>query len=106
VISVLGGLFGGALTTWLISMIFRAAKRLEVSGTVDLHKAVGLTGTVYLSIASDKPGKLTININGRLLTLDAVTTGEPLPTGVEARVTRVLGDGSVSVEKAGSEPLP
>lgn len=99
-ISVLGGLTGGALTTWLISVIFHAAKGLEVSGTVDLEKAVGLTGTVYLGIASDKPGKLTLNVGGRLLTLDAVTTGEPLKTGEEARVTRVLGDGSVSVERA------
>jgi hypothetical protein len=104
-VSVLGGLTGGVLTTWLISVIFSAAKGLEVSGTVDLQKAIGLTGTVYLGITSDKPGKLTININGRLLTLDAVTSGEPLKTGDEARVTRVLGDGSVGVERAQSERL-
>jgi len=104
-ISVLGGLTGGALTTWLISMIFHAAKGLEVSGTVDLERAVGLTGTVYLGITSDKPGKLTINVHGRSLTLDAVTEGEPLPTGIEVRVTRVLGDGSVAVERASGDRL-
>lgn len=99
-VSVLGGLIGGSLTTWLISRIFHAARGLEASGNVDLSKAIGLTGTVYLSIAHDKPGKLTITVAGRLLTLDAVTGGERLETGVEARVVRVLGDGSVGVERA------
>jgi hypothetical protein len=99
-VSVVGALVGGSLTTWLIAKLFRAAKGLEASGTVELSRAVGLTGTVYLRIAAGKPGKLTINVHGRLLTLDAVTAGETLETGVEAKVTRVLGDGSVSVERA------
>jgi hypothetical protein len=98
--SVLGGLVGGAATTWLISKIFRAAKKLEASGTVDLKQAIGLTGSVYLGIAPGKPGKVTLTMAGRLLTLDAVSDGQSFITGTEVRVVRVLGDGSISVEKA------
>jgi hypothetical protein len=99
-LSVLGGLCGGALTTWLISRIFRAAKGLEASGTIKLENAVGLTGTVYLGIAPNKPGKVTLTMAGRLLTLDAISAEQTLETGAEVRVVRVLGDGTVSVARA------
>jgi hypothetical protein len=98
--SVLGGLCGGALTTWLISLIFRAAKSLEASGTIKLENAIGLTGTVYLGITPIKPGKVTLTMGGRLLTLDATSAEQTLETGVEVRVVRVLGDGTVSVIRA------
>jgi hypothetical protein len=98
--SVLGGLLGGALTTWLISRIFRAAKGLEGSGTIKLESAIGLTGTVYLGIAPNKPGKVTLTMAGRLLTLDATCAEQTLDTGTEVRVVRVLGDGTVSVVRA------
>ncbi len=99
-LSVLGGLLGGGLTTFFISRIFRAAKGLEGSGTIKLENAIGLTGTVYLGIAPHKPGKVTLTMAGRLLTLDATTAEQTLETGTEVRVVRVLGDGTVSVIKA------
>jgi hypothetical protein len=99
-VSVLGGMLGGAATTWLIAKIFRAAKKLEASGTVQLKNALGLTGTVYLNIAPGKPGKVTLTMAGRLLTLDATSDAQSLATGTEVRVVRVLGDGTIGVEKA------
>jgi hypothetical protein len=98
--SVFAAMLGGAFTTWVIAKIFRAAHSLQSSGTLDLAKAVGSTGTVYLRIAPDKPGKVTLNLQGRLVQLDAVCTGQTLDTGSEVRVERVLADGSVSVVKA------
>jgi len=99
-VSVLGAALAGSSTTWLIGRIFRAAHLLQSSGTLDLSKAVGSTGTVYLRIAPDKPGKVTLNLHGRLVQLDAVTSQETLETGSEVRVERVLADGTVSVLKA------
>ena len=98
-VSMLGALVGGAATTWLISRIFHGAKKLEASGTIQLQQALGLTGTVYLGIAPGKPGKVTLTMKGRLLTLDAVSDTQTLATGTEVRVVRVLGDGSIGVEK-------
>ena len=100
-LSVLGGLVAGSFTTWVIRRIFRAAYSLQSSGTLDLSKAVGVTGTVYLRIAPDKPGKVTLTLHGRMLQLDAVTSEQSsLETGSEVRVERVLADGTVSVMKA------
>jgi hypothetical protein len=98
--AVSAALLGGALTTWIIARIFRAARSLEGSGTVDLKKTVGASGTVYLRVAPGKPGKVTLNVAGRLLQLDAVTLDETLDTGTEVRVTRLLADGSVNITRA------
>jgi hypothetical protein len=97
--SLVGAFLGGSLTTWVIARIFRAAAKLEGSGTLKLDRAVGAHGTVYLRIAPNKPGKLTISIDGRLVQLDAVSTVETHETGSEVRVEAVLPDGSVRVTK-------
>jgi hypothetical protein len=98
--SLLGACAGGFATTYLIARIFRAASKLQSSGTLDLGRAVGQTGTVYLGITRDKPGKITVSVAGRLLTLDAITEGDPLDTGTAARVDRVLPTGAVVVSRA------
>jgi hypothetical protein len=100
-LSVFGALAAGSFTTWLMARIFSAARSLQGSGTLDLKKAVGATGTVYLRIAPDKPGKVTVNVHGRLIQLDAVSPSQTLETGSEVRVERVLADGSVSVVRVG-----
>lgn len=96
-IALAGGAAGGALTTYVIARIFRAARKLEGSGTLDMQKAVGQTGTVYLRIDSDKPGKVTLTVAGRLLTLNAVCSVDSIATGSEVLVERVLADGSLAV---------
>jgi hypothetical protein len=98
-LAVLGASVAGSLTTWLIARLFHAARKLETSGTLNLQKAVGATGTVYLRIAPDKPGKVTLSLHGRLIELDAICATQTLETGSEVRVERVLADGSVSVVK-------
>jgi hypothetical protein len=97
--SLAGAFVGGSLTTWVIARIFRAATKLEGSGTLKLDRAVGAHGTVYLRIAPNKPGKLTLSIDGRLVQLDAVSTVDTYETGSEVRVEAVLPDGSVRVIK-------
>jgi hypothetical protein len=101
VVAVFGAFVAGSFTTWLIARIFRAAISLQGSGTLDLKKAVGATGTVYLRIAPEKPGKVTVSVQGRLIQLDAVSQTQTLETGSEVRVERVLADGSVSVVRVG-----
>lgn len=91
---------GGSLTTWVIARIFRAARKLEGSGTLKLDKAVGARGTVYLRIAPDKPGKVTVSLGSRLVELDAVSDGVTYETGSQVEVLEVLADGSVRVTKA------
>ncbi len=97
--SLLGAVAAGVVITWILARIFAVAARLQSSGTLDMHHALGERGTVYLGISKDKPGKVTVIVRGRLLTVDALTEGEPLETGADVTVTRVLSDGSVVVAK-------
>lgn len=98
--ATLAGLLGGMATTWFIAKLFGFARKLQSSGTLDLKQAVNVRGTVYLSIRGDKPGKVTVVVAGRLLTLDAhLAAGETrtLDTGALVVVTRVSDDESVEV---------
>ncbi len=98
-LSVLGALLGGSLSTWVIARIFRVAHTMQSSGTLDLNKAVGSRGIVNLRIAPGKPGKVTINLSGRLLELEAVSDSDSFETGAEVSVERLLADGSIKVTK-------
>lgn len=98
-VALFGGVLGGALSTYIIARIFRAARSLESTGNLDLSKAVGQVGTVYLRIAPNKPGKVTVSVDGRLMTLDATTSAEAFDTGSEVRIERAMPDGSLVVSK-------
>jgi hypothetical protein len=53
-----------------------------------------------LSIGPDKPGKVTITVGRRSLTLEAISeSNETLTTGTSIRVVRVISDTTVSVER-------
>lgn len=100
-ISVSAGIAGGLLTTFVIARLFRAASGLQSTGNLDLSRAVGATGTVYLTIRAGQPGKVTITVTNRLLTLDARSREqEPLETGTPIVVTRVIDDSTVEVKRS------
>jgi hypothetical protein len=100
-ISVAAGIGGGVATTWLIGRLFRMASGLQSSGNLDISRALGATGTVYLTVKSGGLGKVTITVTGRLLTLDArALDGGVLETGTPIVVTRVIDDGTVEVKRS------
>lgn len=100
-ISVAAGLVGGVATTWLIGRLFRLASGLQSSGNLDLSRAVGATGTVYLTLRKEGLGKVTITVTNRLLTLDARSLEEgAIETGTPIVVTRVIDDNTVEVRRS------
>jgi hypothetical protein len=99
-VSVGAGLIAGFATTWVIAQLFKLASRMQSSGTLNIAHAVGAAGTVYLTIRKDKPGKVTITVGQRLLTLDGIgQTDETLETGTPIRVVRVVHGDAVIVER-------
>jgi len=97
--ALVGAVAAGWGSTWVIGRIFKAFGRMQSSGTLDMRKAVGATGTVYLGIRKDKPGKVQVTVAGRLLTIDAITEGDAvLETGKPIRVVKVVQDNLVVVE--------
>lgn len=100
-ISVAAGLLGGVATTWLIGRLFKLASGLQSSGNLDLSRAVGATGTVYLTLRKESLGKVTITVTNRLLTLDARSLEEgAIETGTPIVVTRVIDDSTVEVRRS------
>jgi hypothetical protein len=78
---------------WLIGRIFGAMGRLQSSGTLDLNKAIGQVGTIYLSVQRGGRGKVEVIVQNRLSVFDArASDGSELPTGRRVRVVDVEAD--------------
>lgn len=99
-IALLVALLAGTFSTWVIARIFRFFTKLQSTGNLDMKTAAGAIGQVYLTIGADKPGKVTITVGRRSLTLEAISeSNETLTTGTSIRVVRVISDTTVSVER-------
>ena len=87
-----GALFG-------VAYLMRTLHRLRSDGTVRIERAVGRSGTVYLTIPGEKAGvgKVTLNLQNRTVEYQALTPHQQLPTGSKVVVTAVLGPDTVEV---------
>lgn len=92
----------GFAAMFVIALMFRLFMKLQNDGTSDIQNAVGKTGTVYLTVPSDRGGKGKVNVvfQDRLTELDAITDDSaPLPYGTEIEVVGVSGQNTVIVSK-------
>ena len=89
----------GTTALFLVYQLLVWMSDMESSGNVHLKNAIGVVAKVYLRIpANDEgEGKVTIPLQGRTLECRALTGGEGIATGSEARVTEVLGTRLVRV---------
>jgi hypothetical protein len=94
-LSVLAGFVAMVLVAWMM----RGLHRLTSSGTVVLSDAVGRRGTVYLRIPGGRQGrgKVTVELAGRSVELNAVTDGEEIPSGQTVDVLEVMPNETVRV---------
>lgn len=86
----------------LVAFMMRGLRRLHASGTVDLENAVGTVGGVYLKVPAygRGAGKVTLELQGRSLELEAVTDGEEIPTGTRVKVVGMAGGDTLKVLRA------
>lgn len=97
--------FGTAMGVWamvLVAVLLRVALRLQEDGTVLIQNALGLSGTVYLTIPPSRhgAGKVTVLVQEKLCEFLAVTDeSEALPTGDEILVIGVSGRDTLVVTK-------
>lgn len=95
-----GGFAAGLITTWVMGRIFAWVKGLQSSGTMQMKDALGVSGTVYTRIQKHKPGKVTLVVRQRLLTLDACTEDDiTLEQGDRVLVQAIEDDGSLRVSR-------
>jgi membrane protein implicated in regulation of membrane protease activity len=98
--AVAGALAAGLLTTWIMARIFHWVKGLQSSGNLRIQEAVGVGGTVYTRIQKQKPGKVTLIIHQKLMTLDACTQDDDtLEQGDRVIVRAIEDDGTLRVSR-------
>jgi hypothetical protein len=103
-VSLAVALGAGAGALFGVAYLMRMLHRLKSDGTVRIERALGQSGTVYLSIPGQKAGvgKVTLTLQNRTVEYQALTPQGPLPTGSKIVVTAVLGPDTVEVVPAGN----
>lgn len=100
-ISALTGTLLGIIAMLCIAKLVQQSMRLVANGTFNPKNAIGVEGSVYIPIPSNKSGigKINIVVQGSFMECDAITEGDTaLATGDRIRVTDILGNAFV-VEK-------
>jgi hypothetical protein len=92
----------GFAALYLVAWTMKLLGKLRADGTVHIEHAVGLPGTVYLTIPANKQGagKVTLNLQNRTMEYQALTASGPIPTGASVVVVGVLGPDTVEVAPA------
>lgn len=95
----------GFAAMYLVGSMMKGLHKLKSEGNVRIERAVGATGTVYLTIPASQSGvgKVTLSMQNRTVELQAVTAQEnELPTGTKVVAVAVVGPGTVAVALASS----
>lgn len=99
-IALLAGVAAGVLAAWLAWRLLRIILRLQSSGTLDMHNAIGQTGEVYLTIPAgqDGTGKVMLELQGALREMDAVSEEAAIPNGQPVLVVGLTDEGALIVQ--------
>lgn len=98
VIAILAGLAAMVIT----ALVLKFALKLQSDGTMDIKNALGVSGTVYITIPAERKdrGKINLMLQEQYGEFDAVTDEkESLPYGTEVTVVGVSGTNTLVVKK-------
>ncbi|NMA36906.1 MAG: hypothetical protein GX942_01230 [Papillibacter sp.] len=101
------GFILGLAAMLLVAAVLKLFITLQSNGAINLENAVGLDGTVYLTIPAGGQGKVSIILQERFSEFDAVSqNGETLKTGTEVTVIGLTEDNRLIVKsKQQAQPL-
>ncbi len=97
------GIVGGLGMAALLVTLLKSAMGLNASGNIDMGKAVGAAGDVYVEIPPGQQGKVRLILQERARFFTAVAddaASETLARHARVVVTRVNADGTLAVRKA------
>ncbi len=94
----------GAGAFFLVGWLMRFLHKLNIDGTIQIERAVGCRGNVYLSIPAAKAGlgKVHVNVVNRMLEYQALTAQDALTAGTPIVVVGIVGPDTVEVAAATS----
>jgi len=91
-VALIVGAAAGVASVWIISKLFMMAQKLQSVGNLDVSKAAGCMGTVYLKIPKGGSGRVVVNVRGRQREMDAVQlNGDEIDSGVPIVVVKIEG---------------
>jgi hypothetical protein len=92
-------LAAGLGAVFLVASLMAGMSRMQSKGNLDLRNAVGVVGKVYLRIPAGRGGvgKATLEVQGRFIEVEAVTSGPEIPTGMPIRVVAVPSPDTLEV---------
>jgi membrane protein implicated in regulation of membrane protease activity len=92
-------LAAGAGAMLAVAWMMKTLYRLKADGTVRINRAVGQTGTVYLTVPARQSGagKVTLKLQNRTVECQAVTRRDSLPTGTTVVVVGIVAPDTVEV---------
>ena len=98
-LAVLGGAALGGIALVGTAKVLRSFARLEHDGTLQIDRAIGQSGTVYLAIPEHRTGmgKVHVTVQDRIVECAAVTPDAGLPTGSPVLVVDVEGTDTLVV---------
>ncbi|QDU80536.1 hypothetical protein Pla110_22670 [Polystyrenella longa] len=85
---------------YLVGWLIQALYQLKYDGTVNIQRAIGTQGTVYLKIPGKNSGKgkVSIPLQERMMEYEAMTADDEIVTGTTIVVTGVLSPGVLEVK--------
>jgi membrane protein implicated in regulation of membrane protease activity len=88
------------VTVWLMARFFSAMGRLQSSGNINLDRAIGVEGTVYLNIPAEGTGQVELVVQNSMKICDASSANKtPLKTGDKVKIKSVVAGKILVVEK-------
>ena len=100
-LSVIVAVIVGLAVFFIVALIWRRFARMNESGSLDYHSAIGVNGTIYIAVAAERaqPGKVEVMVQGRMRVIDAYTTSpQDLPPKTRVKVTDLVDPTTVLVE--------
>ncbi|MCS6851683.1 MAG: hypothetical protein NZ700_11010 [Gemmataceae bacterium] len=95
----------GAGAMFLVAWLMRLLHSLKAEGNIHIERALGQRAKVYLSIPAQKSGrgKVSLTLQNRLVEVQAITSGDELPTGADVVVVGVINSDTVEVSRLAEE---
>lgn len=97
--ALLLGLAVGVAAAVGVAFLLKSVMKLQSDGNIDLEKALGKIGDVYLTVPANRngTGKVNVTVQDSLIEREAVTDlDQPIKTGQKVKVIGVV-DGSILV---------
>lgn len=99
--SVVAATFSGGILMFTVYFLMQGLYSLRYSGTLDYRNAIGTSANVYLPVPPNMEGtgQVKVPLQGRLLTLEAMTHATTrLPNRMRVRVVDLVDSSTLLVE--------